>query len=161
MNNIIESAMDIKNVLPQNKRITLVGGCFDLIHVGHIHLLEYASTLGGLLVVAVLSDDYARTYKDLKRPIINEKQRAKMVASIRFVDFVYISDTSPSNPETLELLKPDNVVFCEEPNKVEKMRRRMGNIANFSPDTKVWFLPRYDEEEISTGYIIRKIREGV
>jgi glycerol-3-phosphate cytidylyltransferase-like family protein len=98
-------------------------------------------------------------YKDPKRPIINENQRAKMVASIRFVDFVYISDTSTSSPETLQLLKPDNVVFCKEANKVEKMRQRMKNIENFSPGTKVWFLPRYDEEEISTGSIIRKIRE--
>lgn len=161
MNNVMQSALDIKNVLPQNKKITLVGGCFDLIHVGHIHLLEYASTLGGVVVVAVLSDKYARTYKDQKRPVINEVQRVKMVASIRFVDFVYISDTSPSSPETLQLLKPDNVVFCEESNKAEKMQRRLKNIANFSPDTKIWFLPRYEEEEISTGYIIRKIREEV
>jgi hypothetical protein len=42
---------------------------------------------------------------------------------------------------------------------VEKMRRRMKNIENFSPDTKVWILTRYEEEEISTGSIIRKIRE--
>ena len=67
MKNIFQSATEIKNVLPKGKRFTLVGGCFDLIHVGHIHLLEYAASLEELLVVAVLSDTYARKYKDSLR----------------------------------------------------------------------------------------------
>ncbi|HBB65228.1 MAG TPA: hypothetical protein DCZ84_01130 [Candidatus Vogelbacteria bacterium] len=158
MSNIFQSAIEVKNVLPQSKRFTMVGGCFDLIHVGHIHLLEYAASLEDLLVVAVLSDSYARKYKDSLRPIINQKQRAKMVASIRFVDFAYISDISPSNLETLHLLKPDSVVFGEEPSNTEKMEQRMKNIMIASPRTKIRFLPRYNEEEISTSYIINKIR---
>ncbi|MEK7163252.1 MAG: adenylyltransferase/cytidyltransferase family protein [Patescibacteria group bacterium] len=158
MKNIFQSATEIKNVLPKGKRFTLVGGCFDLIHVGHIHLLEYAASLEELLVVAVLSDTYARKYKDSLRPIINQKQRARMIASIRFVDFVYISDTSPSSRETLQLLRPDSVVFGEDSNSAEKIEQRMKNIASVSPNTTVRFLPRYDEEEISTSYIINKIR---
>jgi cytidyltransferase-like protein len=158
MKNLFQSLAEIKAMLPQGKTVTLVGGCFDLIHVGHIHLLEYAASLEDLLVVAVLSDTYSRSYKDVERPVINQKQRVIMVASIRFVDFVYISDTSPSSFETLELLKPSSVVFGEEPSSSEKMKRRIANITNASPETKVKFLPRYDEEEISTSYIIQKIR---
>jgi len=82
-----------------------------------------------------------------------------MVASIRFVDFVYVSDISTSSPETLQILRPSSVVFGEEPNNAEKMQQRIKNIASSSPDTKVRFLPRYDEEEISTSYIIDKIRK--
>lgn len=72
----------------------MVGGAFDLIHIGHLHLLEYAATLEDLLVVAVLSDKYVHNYKNSSRPIINEKHRAIMVAAIKGVDFVYIANVS-------------------------------------------------------------------
>jgi FAD synthetase len=158
MGNIFQSAIEIKAILPQGKRFTLVGGCFDLVHVGHVHLLEYAASLEEILVVAVLSDVYARKYKDPLKPVINQEQRAMMVASIRFVDFVYVSDISPSSPETLHLLKPNSVVFDEEQSDTERMRQRIENIVNSSPNTRVQFLPRYNEEEVSTSYIINKIR---
>ena len=158
MNNIFQNAAEVKAVLPQGKTITLVGGCFDLIHVGHLHLLDYAASLEDILLVAVLSDVYARGYKDSQRPIINQIQRAKMVASIRYVDFVYISDVSPSSVETLQLLKPNSVVFGEEANKQERLQRRMQNLASSSPSTKIQFLPRYSEEDVSTGKIIERIK---
>ena len=158
MDNIFQSAIEVKRALPYGKSFTLVGGCFDLIHVGHVHLLEYAASLEDSLVVAVLSDSYTRTYKDTLRPVINQKQRLKMVASIRFVDFAYISDVSPNSLETLRLLKPDSVVFDEESRNTEKMQRRIENITFASPHTKVMFLPRYNEEKISTSGIIGKIR---
>lgn len=157
MKNLFQSLAEIKAVLPQEKTVTLVGGCFDLIHVGHIHLLEYATSLEDLLVVAVLSDAYTRGYKDTGRPIISQKQRARMVASIRCVDYVYVSDVSPSGVETLELLKPSSVVFGERPDNELKIRQRMANIAAASPLTKVKFLPHYSEEKISTSYIIERI----
>ena len=158
MNKIYQNAEDVMSTLPQGKKATLVGGCFDLIHVGHLHLLKYAASLGDLLIVAVLSDDYACGYKNIESPVINEKQRAMIVASIRYVDFVYISDVSPSSPETLKLIRPASVVFGDELRNTPKMQQRMANIARVSPETKVNFLPRYDEEEISTSYIIKKIR---
>lgn len=158
MDNIFQSVTEVKAVLPQGKTIALIGGCFDLIHVGHLHLLEYAASLEEILVVAVLSDAYARSYKDSQRPVINQKQRAKMVASIRVVDFVYISDMSSSSSETLQLLKPDSVVFGEESSNGEKMRRRMENIASYSPGTKIRLSPRYSEEDVSTGRIIERIK---
>ncbi len=158
VNNIFQNAAEVKAVLPQGKTIALVGGCFDLIHVGHLHLLEYAASLEDILLVAVLSDVYVRGYKDSQRPIISQTQRAKMIASIRYVDFVYISDVSPSSVETLQLLKPDSVVFSEEGNKAEKRQSRMQNLASSSPSTKIRFLPRYSEEDVSTGKIIERIK---
>lgn len=160
MDKIFKNATEVKSVLSQDKTLTLVGGCFDLIHVGHLHLLEYAASLEEILVVAVLSDVYARKYKNSQRPVINQKQRAMMVASIRFVDFVYVSDISPNSTETLQILRPNSIVFGEEPSNAEKMQQRIKNIANSSPDTKIRFLPRYNEEEISTSCIIDKIRKA-
>lgn len=145
-------------IIPTGIKFTLVGGCFDLIHVGHLHLLENAASFSDMLVVAVLSDKYIKTYKDRMRPVINQEQRARMVASIRFVDFAYISEVSPSSPETLQLLKPDCVVFEESPETAEKNQRRAENIKRYSPRTHIRLLPRYSEAEISTGKIIRRIR---
>lgn len=157
MKMIFEDASAIKKSLPQGKTFTLVGGCFDLLHVGHIHLLEYASTLEELLVVAVLSDENIRGYKQSGRPIVNQRQRAVMLASMRVVDFVYVSDINPNGYETLKLLKPNSVVFGEEISE-EKVKRWTANIAISSPHTKIRLLPRYNEEEVSTSHIIRQIR---
>ncbi|MEX0925020.1 MAG: adenylyltransferase/cytidyltransferase family protein [Candidatus Paceibacterota bacterium] len=60
MKRIFDNVNEIKKSLPSGKSFTLVGGSFDLFHVGHIHVLEYASTLEDILVVAVLSDDFVR-----------------------------------------------------------------------------------------------------
>ena len=108
--------------------------------------------------IKVLSDAYARSYKDIQRPVIIKKQRVMMVAGIKFVDFVYISDVSPSSIETLQLLKPASVVFGKDPVNTAKVQQRIANVAVASPDTKVRFLPRYIEEEVSTSSITNKIR---
>src|SRR3990167_6260806 len=150
MSNIFQSAIEVKNVLPQSKRFTMVGGCFDLIHVGHLHLLEYAATLEDLLVVAVLSDNYIRGYKNSSRPVINQRQRAVMVAALEVVDYVYIASVSPNSPRVLSLLKPDSVVFGEYPRNGPRFRQRIAQVRVSSPNTKIQILPRYTEEEIST-----------
>ncbi len=158
MKNIFENASAVKEFLPPDKTFTLIGGCFDLIHVGHIHLLEYASTLEELLVVAVLSDENVSKYKSSERPVINQKQRAVMLANIRFVDFVYISDINPNGPETLALLRPNSVVFGNEVANMKKVKRWTATVESCSPNTRIELLPRYNEEEVSTSYIINKIR---
>lgn len=160
MKDFFRNVSELKAALPVGKKITLVGGCFDLLHVGHIHLLEYAASLGNLLVVAVLSDAYSRSYKNNGRPIIPEQQRAVMVASVFCVDFVYISDNSSSSPETLRTLQPDAVVFCSDTKDDDRMRLRQQNIVANSPQTTVRLLPRYTKEIVSTTNIIDKIRRS-
>ncbi len=157
MKRIFQNAEDVRNVLPSNKRFALIGGCFDLIHVGHVHLLEHSASLEDLVVVAVLSDKYCKKYKDPQRPIISKQQRASMVASIRYVDYVYISDVSPSSPETLRLLMPSSVVFGVDSSNSDKLEKRLENIKEYSPKTSVQYLPRYSDEVVSTTCIIHKI----
>lgn len=158
MKKIIANIIDLNKVIPQDKTFTLIGGCFDLLHVGHVHLLEYASSLEDVLVVAVLSDRNVRGYKKIGRPIINERQRAKMLASMSVVDYVFISDINPNGPETIGLLKPNTIVFGEDI-CVDKIERWSGTIKSHSPNTNVHIIPRYTEEEVSTTQIIKKIRE--
>ena len=156
----MRSAAALKKTLPTGKSFCLVGGAFDLIHFGHLHLLEYAATLEDLLVVAVLSDKYVHGYKNSTRPIINQRQRAAMVSALRCVDYIYISNVSPNSPRVLSLLKPDSVVFGEDLHNESRFNQRIAQVKASSPQTKVQILTRYTDEEISTGSIIRKIRNG-
>ncbi|MDB5225357.1 MAG: ADP-heptose synthase [Candidatus Adlerbacteria bacterium] len=160
MKSVPRSAHALRKLLPPGKSFCLVGGVFDLIHVGHLHLLEYAATLENLLVVAVLSDNYVRGYKNSSRPIINQWQRAAMVAALRCVDYVYLAGVSPNSPRVLSLLKPGSIVFGENSGDEVRFQQRLAQVRASSPDTKIQILPRYTEEEISTGSIIRKIKGG-
>src|SRR5947209_20525441 len=70
------------------ERITLANGNFDLLHVGHVRYLRGAKELGGKLVVAINSDEYVRTLKGEGRPIMQDHERAEIVAALEDVDAV-------------------------------------------------------------------------
>jgi D-beta-D-heptose 7-phosphate kinase / D-beta-D-heptose 1-phosphate adenosyltransferase len=74
------------------QRIVFTNGCFDLLHVGHLALLEHAKRLGDCLVVALNTDRSIRTLKGIGRPIISEESRAKLVAALPCVDAVVLFD---------------------------------------------------------------------
>ena len=69
-------------------KVVLVGGCFDILHYGHIYFLKKAKKLGDILIIALESDENAKKLKGPKRPIHTQKQRQKMLESLRFVDKV-------------------------------------------------------------------------
>ncbi len=160
MKNFLRSAAELSKILPNNKTFCLIGGCFDLLHVGHLHVLQYAASLEDILVVALLSDTYIRGYKGQGRPIINERQRATVLSCLKFVDHVYISDVSPSSESTILLLRPNSVVFDADSENPSRVERKSNLIRSYSPHTKVHTLPRYTEENVSTSEIVRKIRTG-
>jgi D-beta-D-heptose 7-phosphate kinase / D-beta-D-heptose 1-phosphate adenosyltransferase len=74
-------------------RIVLTCGCFDLLHAGHLELLQFARGQGDALVVAMNSDASVRQLKGLGRPIVAEAQRARLLSGLECVDFVTIFDT--------------------------------------------------------------------
>lgn len=69
-------------------KIVLVGGCFDLLHYGHISFLKQAKALGDHLVVALESDENVRRLKNEHRPIHTQRQRREMLEALSFVDEV-------------------------------------------------------------------------
>src|ERR671932_80177 len=71
-------------------RIVLANGCFDILQVGHVRYLEGAKALGDVLVVGVNSDEQVRAQKGEGRPLVPERERAEVVASLRAVDLVTI-----------------------------------------------------------------------
>jgi rfaE bifunctional protein nucleotidyltransferase chain/domain len=75
-------------------------------HAGHVHILREASRQGDVLIVGLNSDASIRAYKGPTRPLIPEAQRAEMLLSIRYVDYVHIFDETVPMP-FLEEVRPD------------------------------------------------------
>jgi rfaE bifunctional protein nucleotidyltransferase chain/domain len=84
-------------------------GCFDLLHPGHIRLLEQARSLGDALVVGLNSDASVRRVKGDSRPLIRETERAEVLAALAAVDFVAIFDEATPR-EIIARLLPDVLV---------------------------------------------------
>jgi len=89
-------------------------GCFDIVHVGHLKLLEYcdglaAPCMGGCVVVGLNSDDSIRKLKGNDRPINNQEDRKYFLESIKFVFEVVIFDEDTPY-ELIKKIKPDIVV---------------------------------------------------
>jgi D-beta-D-heptose 7-phosphate kinase/D-beta-D-heptose 1-phosphate adenosyltransferase len=70
-----------------------VNGTFDILHVGHVALLDYAKSLGDQLVVAIDSDDRVRLLKGSDRPINSQVERGTLLAALKSVDEVFVFDT--------------------------------------------------------------------
>ena len=87
------------------RRVILANGCFDLFHVGHIRYLREARSRGDLLVVAVNSDSSVRRLKGKARPILPQSERAEILASFSFVDYVTIF-REPNVKKVLLALEP-------------------------------------------------------
>jgi len=87
------------------KTIVLANGCFDLFH-GHIRYLRAARARGDILVVALNSDASVRKLKGKGRPILPQRERAEILASFSFVDYVTVFN-EPMVTKVLLALKPD------------------------------------------------------
>jgi D-beta-D-heptose 7-phosphate kinase/D-beta-D-heptose 1-phosphate adenosyltransferase len=104
--NLITEAKKLKQ---QGKTIVFTNGCFDLLHLGHISLFRKAKSLGDILIVAINSDSSLKGLKGPKRPLINQKERAEILLSLKYIDYVVVFD-EPTPYKLLEALKPDILV---------------------------------------------------
>jgi D-beta-D-heptose 7-phosphate kinase/D-beta-D-heptose 1-phosphate adenosyltransferase len=90
----------------KGRRVVTINGSFDILHNGHLHILNEARKRGEVLIVGLNSDRSVRSNKGPDRPIIPERQRAEMLLSLRMVDYVHIFDES--DPIAfLEQVRPD------------------------------------------------------
>lgn len=106
----------ISGLQDRGKKIVFTNGCFDLLHYGHVKYLEDAKTKGDILVVAVNSNASVRRIKGRHRPIVDEKDRLKIIAALESVDYaVLFKEDTPL--ETIKTLKPDILVKGADWNK--------------------------------------------
>ncbi|MBO0798244.1 MAG: D-glycero-beta-D-manno-heptose 1-phosphate adenylyltransferase [Blastocatellia bacterium] len=93
----------------QKRKVVFTNGCFDLIHPGHVRILREARSLGDALIVAINSDRSVRELKGPNRPILNENERAEVLAALACVDYVItFDDVLPR--ETIKAIRPDVLV---------------------------------------------------
>lgn len=86
--------------------VVATGGCFDLLHAGHVALLHAARALGDALVVCLNSDDSVRRLKGPSRPLVPQADRMRVLEALECVDAVVIfDDTTPE--QVLERIRPD------------------------------------------------------
>lgn len=91
------------------KRLVFTNGCFDILHIGHVRYLQSARALGDALLVAINSDRSVRELKGALRPIMNERERAEMLAALAAVDYVVVFDDISPRSLIAEVL-PDILV---------------------------------------------------
>ncbi|MGP3932773.1 PfkB family carbohydrate kinase [Nonomuraea sp. KM88] len=90
----------------QGGRLIATGGCFDLLHAGHVSLLRRARALGDALVVCVNSDDSVRRLKGPPRPIVDARDRVEVLRALSCVDAVLVFDED-TPAAAIERLRPD------------------------------------------------------
>ncbi len=120
----VEKRIELRN---KGKRIVLVGGCFDILHVGHIIFLEKAKAAGDVLFVLLEADERIKKLKGENRPINNQKDRAKILSSLACVDAVIKlpSDiTDQDYDDMISKLRPHVfAVTHRDPNRRHKERQ--------------------------------------
>src|SRR5579863_647189 len=96
--------------LPAGKTVLWTSGCFDLLHVGHIRSFRDAKALGDILIVGINSDASVRLLKGDARPIVDQTDRAELIAALEMVDYVTIFD-EPTPVAAISRLRPD--IHCK------------------------------------------------
>jgi len=91
------------------KKVVFTNGCFDILHSGHIDLLQKARELGDVLVVGINNDASVARIKGTKRPIIAENERAELIDGLEMVDFVCSFDEDTPLQAILKI-RPDVLV---------------------------------------------------
>lgn len=99
----------VNRLKQEGKRVVFTNGCFDIIHMGHVLYLKKAREYGDVLVAGLNSDVSVKIIKGDKRPVVPEAERAEVLSSIRFVDYVVIFN-EPDPYKTIEAIKPDVLV---------------------------------------------------
>jgi len=108
-----EMTQTLRRLKSDGKVVVFTNGCFDILHPGHVRLLEFAKEQGDVLVVGLNSDKSVREIKGEGRPINDEKSRALMLAALAAVDFVVLFD-EPTPQKIIETMRPDVLVKGED-----------------------------------------------
>jgi len=148
----LEELLEVLEEKRKGKKVVFTNGCFDILHAGHVDYLEKAKKLGDILIVGLNSDSSVRKIKGKKRPIIPQEMRAKVLSSLKPVDYVVIFEED--TPERLiKAIKPDILVKGGD----WPLEKIVGREFVESYGGKVLTIPF--EYDISTTKIIQKVVE--
>jgi rfaE bifunctional protein nucleotidyltransferase chain/domain len=106
-------------------RIILTGGCFDILHVGHVRFLSEAKKMGDYLIVLLENDKNVKKLKGENRPVFIQKERAEMLSALGSVDMVVLLPEMENDSDYLSLIriiKPDTIAVTENDPHIEKKK---------------------------------------
>lgn len=148
----LQELLEVRRRLKEEgKRVVFTNGCFDILHRGHVDYLMKARSLGDALVVGLNTDASVRNLKGQDRPIVEEDDRAHVLASLQSVDFVCLFEED-TPIEIIRALIPDVLVKGADWAVTEVVGKDIVEQAGGSVQT-IEFLPNR-----STSGLIRKIR---
>lgn len=103
----------------EGAKIVFTNGCFDIIHLGHVDYLEKARNLGTHLIVGVNTDASVQRLKGPTRPVVDQYARARVLASLQFIDTVIFFDEDTPY-ELIRQIEPDILVKGDDytPDKI-------------------------------------------
>ncbi len=93
----------------QDRKVVFTNGCYDLLHPGHIRLLERARALGDVLILALNTDSSVQRLKGPTRPLLSEKERAEIACALAAVDAVTLFDEDTPR-ELIAAVLPDVLI---------------------------------------------------
>lgn len=142
----------------EGRRIrVLVGGVFDILHVGHVHFLRQAKELGDELVVIVAHDETVRRQKR-REPLNSAEERAELLSAIKYVDRVYIGTPGTIDFELVKRIDPD--VIAIGPDQKFSCERLKEELKRYGINAEVIRIPYlYKKDRAKTSKIIQRIIE--
>ena len=125
-------------------RIVLTGGCFDILHIGHVRFLSEARKMGDYLMLLLESDENVKKLKGKNKPVFTQKERAEVLSSLRIVDLIVLLPVMENDNDYLNLvteIKPDVIAVTEGDPLVYKKRlqaKKVGAESKIIPVTKTF-----------------------
>lgn len=142
----------------KEKKIVLVGGCYDIFHYGHLVFLREAKKYGDLLFVALESDEFIKESKK-RLPVHSQLQRAEILASLLFVDVVVLLPHLTSYEDyqnVVEAIRPAFVAVTKGDKQLDNKKRQVenygGGVVEVTPLIKHYSSSKIIHDEIIFGH---------
>lgn len=133
--------------MKEGKRVVLIGGCFDILHYGHIRFMIQAKEKGDLLIIALESDVFIKEIKK-KDPTHTQIQRAEILAHLDFVDMIILLPlfVEKNYFELVQMVRPCVIALTEgDPHRAEKSVQALKVGAEI---VKIDFIKGYSSSQI-------------
>lgn len=126
------------------ENIVLVGGCFDILHLGHVTFLEKARKKGDFLIVLLESDQVIRTKKGDKRPINSQKNRAKVLSALKDVDLIVMLPEMKNEDydKVVKEIKPSIIAITSKDPEI-KYKKRSAKLIGAKISIVTKFIPEH------------------
>ncbi len=152
---LIEQVQEITKLKHLGKTLVLAGGCFDILHAGHIEFLKKAKNLGDHLIILLESDENIKRLKGKNRPINNVFDRATILANLKMIDYVIPLKPLKNDDDytsIVKMIEPDIIAVTHGDPLIEVKENQAKQV-----NAKVVVLPK--KENYSTSIIAKRFKK--